>query len=191
MSGNSGQLDGGGLLAEFATQNPRLAQVLQTIIDGVNNTARNAGVSVTGDIPSPKSPDSVTVATAGEMVHVSINHTGPVDRNVRYFSEIAADTGGNPAFGRPIVKDHGTSRTPEPFSLPTMDGNGNPYTYSLRSYAQNPGGPPSIPTMASGGTFTLSGSTNLTLLPSTGSGTAPNNGQSAGQGLGRNQRRMA
>jgi hypothetical protein len=189
MAQQSGQLDGGGFLAEIQAKDPRHAQLLQNIIDAVNKVAQNAGVSATGEIPAPKPPDSVSVTTAGEMMHISISHSGPLQRGVRYFSEIASATSGTPEFGRPIIKDHGTSRTPEPFTLPTKDSTGATHQYMVRSYAQNPGGPPSAPTIASGGPFTMAGSTQMTLLPSTGSGTAPNSGQSAGQGLGKVQNR--
>jgi hypothetical protein len=191
MAQPSGQLDGSSLLAEIFAKDPRHGQLLQNIIDAVNKVAQNAGVSATGEIPAPKPPDSVSVTTAGEMMHVSISHGGRLQRGVKYFSEIAASTSGEPVFSQPIVKDHGTSRTPEPFSLPTKDATGHPYSYHVRSYAQNPGGPPSAATIAPGGPFTMGGSTQLTLLPSTGSGTAPNSGQSAGQGLGKQQTRQS
>ena len=183
----SGRLDGGSLLARIWSKDPDLAQTLQTIIDGVNTTAKNAGVAVSGDIPAPKAPDSVNVKVSGEMMHISVNHSGPVERGVRYFSEISPD---NPSFGQPIVVDHGTSRTSHPIPLPTFpDGGGaTKVAYHVRSYVQNPGGPPSRPTNA--GSFTMSGTTNMTMLPSTGSGTAPNTGQSAGQGLGKFQTRQ-
>lgn len=186
----SGQLDIGGLQAEIQSKDPRHAQVHQDIVDAINRIAANAGVSATGDIAAPKPPDSVSVSVGGEQMHVSINHNGPVSRGIRYFTEIGYSTTGTPTFGQPIVKDHGTSRTPEPFTLPTQDGSGNPYSYSVRSYAQNPGGPASEATVAQGGPFTMSGTTKLTLLPSNGSGTAPNTGESAGQGLGKNQVRQ-
>jgi hypothetical protein len=191
MANPSGQLDLGGLQAELSSKDPRHAQIHENLAAAINQVALNAGVSATGDIVAPKAPDSVTVSTGGEYLHVSIAHSGPVNRGVRYFTEIGWDTAGNPNFGQPIVKDHGTSRTPEPFFLPAKDGTGNTHHYIVRSYAQNPGGPPSNPTVAQGGPFTMTGTTQLTLLPSNGSGTAPNTGQSAGQGLGRNQARKS
>ena len=187
MSTLSGRGDGGSLLAKIWSKDPDLAQTLQTMINDYNTIAKNAGVAVSGDIPAPKAPDSVTVKVAGEMMHISVNHSGEVERGVRYFSEISPD---NASFGQPIVVDHGTSRTSHPIPLPTFpDGGGETkVTYHVRSYAQNPGGPPSRATNA--GSFTMNGTTNMTLLPSTGSGTAPNTGQSAGQGLGKFQTRQ-
>lgn len=191
MATVAGQLDGGRLLQEVALKDPRLGQLFQNIIDGANQLARNAGVSPVGDIDAPKAPDSVAVKVAGELMHISISHSGPVNRGVRYFSEISA----TPSFGQPIVVDHGTSRTSHPIPLPTNNDSMAPVTYYVRSYAQNPGGPPSTPTVVGGvGSptgFTMGGATAMTLLPSTGSGTAPNSGQSAGQGLGRFQKRQS
>lgn len=188
---HGGNLDGGRLLNEVSLKDPRLGQLLQNVIDGVNRLGVNTGASPVGDVQAPKPPDSVSVKVAGEYMHVSISHGGPVERGIRYFTEVST----TPSFGQPIVIDHGSSRTPHPFPLPTKNDSGATVTYYVRSYAQNPGGPPSEPTVVGGvGSptgFTMSGSTQLTLLPSSGSGTAPNNGQSAGQGLGRNQRRIA
>ncbi len=182
----SGQLDGGGNQAEVFSKDPRHAQVHQDIIDAVNRLANAVGASPTGEIPAPKPPDAVDVKVVGEMMHVSISHTGPIDRGIHYFTEVSPN---DPAYGSPIVIHHGTSRTPPPFTLPTyLDGGAEKVQYSVRSYAQHPGGVPSGKTVASG-PFTMGGATQMTLLPSRGSGTAPNNGQSAGQGFGINQRR--
>lgn len=190
MSTLSGQLDGGEFLAELASKDPRQAQMIQYMIDGINRVAKAAGVSATGDVPPPKGPDSVSVKTAGEMLHVSINHSGPVERGIRYFTEIHT----TPSFDRPIVEDHGTSRTRTPYSLPTfLDDGMTKAKYYVRVITQNPGGPPSEPFVVGGPSnptaFEMNGSTSMTLLPSNGSGTAPNNGQSAGQGLGKFQSR--
>lgn len=184
-----GNLEGGRLLQEVMLQDPRLGQLFQNVIDGVNRLGVNAGASPVGDIQAPKPPDAVSVKVSGELMHISISHSGPLQRGIRYFSEIST----TPAFGQPIVVDHGTSRTSHPVPLPTKDDTGAAVTYYVRSYAQHPGGPPSEPTVAGGiGSptgFTMGGTTHLTLLPSTGSGTGPNTGQSAGQGLGKFQRR--
>ena len=191
MTTPAGSLDGGRLLNEVALKDPRLGQLLQNVIDGVNRLGQNSGASPVGDVIAPKPPDTVSVKVSGEMMHISISHSGQLNRGVRYFSEISA----SPSFGQPIVVDHGTSRTSHPIPLPTNDDSSNPVTYYVRSYAQNPGGPPSAPTVVGGlGSptgFAMGGATAMTLLPSTGSGTAPNTGQSAGQGLGKFQKRGA
>src|SRR5581483_1543605 len=191
MATPAGSLDGGRLLNEVALKDPRLGQLLQNVIDGINRLGLNVGASPVGDVTPPKPPDSVSVKVSGEMMHISINHAGELNRGVRYFSEIST----SPSFGQPIVLDHGTSRTSHPIPLPTQDDSSSPVTYYVRSYAQNPGGPPSAPTVVGGiGSptgFTMTGGTKMTLLPSTGSGTAPSTGQSAGQGMGRFQKRQS
>ena len=89
--------------------------------------------------------------TAGEMMHISINHSGALQRGVRYFSEVST----TPSFNQPLVIDHGTSRTSHPITLPTNDASGNTQSYYVRSYAQDPGGPPSSPYTV-GGVITYS-----------------------------------
>jgi hypothetical protein len=190
MANPSGQLDLGGLQAEVSAKDPRHAQVHEALLDAINRLALSTGGSATGEITGPKPPDSVSVAVGGEFMHISIAHSGQLQRNIRYFSEIST----SPAFAQPIVIDHGSSRTSHPFPLPTKDSGGHVQSYYVRSYAQYPGSPPSTPTVAGGfgspTAFQMSGSTELTLLPSNGSGTAPNSGQSAGQGLGKTQTRQ-
>lgn len=188
MSGNGGQLDGGRLLAELANKDPRLGQLFQNVIDGVNTLARNNASSPVGEVSAPKAPDSVSVKQAGELMHIAINHSGQVQRNIRYFSEIST----KPSFAQPIVVDHGSSRTSHPITLPTyLDDGTTKATYYVRSFAQYPGSAPSEPTVVGGlgspTAFQMAGSSAMTLLPSNGSGTGPNNGQSAGQGLGKFQ----
>jgi len=182
----AGQLDAGQFLSEIRAKDPHLAITLQQIIDGVNRLATNTATSPIGDVSPPKSPDSVTVKVSGEMAHISISHSGELQRGVRYFSEVST----NQAFGQPIVIDHGSSRTATPITLPTYQDDGTTLnTYYVRSYAQYPGSPPSPPTVCNNNGFQMQGSTKMTPLPSNGSGTAPNNGQSAGQGLGKFQQR--
>ncbi len=186
MKTQAGQLDIGQFIGEIRSKDPHLATTLQTITDGINQVSKNAAVGAVGDIAAPKPPDAVTVKTSGEMMHVQISHTGPVQRNIQYFTEISSNAS---LAGAPIVVAHGSSRTPSPIILPTyQDGGTTKHTYTVRSYAQYPGSPPSAYVYAQG-TFQMNGSTVMTLLPSTGSGTAPNTGQSAGQGLGKFQTR--
>jgi hypothetical protein len=182
-------LDGGEFLADLLNKDVRHGMLLQRIIKAVNSVAQASGVAPVGHVAAPTPPDSISVATAGELVHVSLTHNAPVNRGIHYFTEISS----NPAFNQPIVHDHGTSRTPPPFSLPTKDGNGNTMQYYVRSYSQYPGSAPSAPVVHGGigspTPITMGGSTQLTLLPSSGSGTAPSNGQSAGQGFGKQSSR--
>lgn len=179
-------LDGGQLLAEVEKTWPKLGILLRTrVIPAINSTAQAAGVAPVGNIAAPNPPNGVSIKTQGEMVHVSIADNNQLQRGVHYFTE--ADT--SPAFSQPIVIHHGPSRTAAPFTLPTKDDSGNTHTWYFRSYAQYPGGSPSAPVALGGNQnpsgVTLGGSTQLTLIPSTGSGTASGNGQSGGSGFGK------
>jgi hypothetical protein len=190
MANQGGDLDGGRELAMVEQKDPLLGKLARTIIKGINTLAKNTATSATGEIAAPKPPDSVSVKVSGEMAHFSISHGGQLQRNVRYFTEISPF--GDPS-AQPIVVDHGTSRTSHPITLPTMDDDGNITTYAAHSYAQYLSSQPSSPTPARTSTgettFTMAGTTRMTLLPSTGSGTAANTGQQAGSGLGKVQQR--
>ena len=188
MANPSGQLDLGGLQAELSAKDPRHAQIHENMANAINLLAQSTGASPTGEITPPKPPDTVSIKTAGEFMHVAINHSGQLQRNIRYFTEIS----GTPSFAQPIVVDHGSSRTSHPIPLPTyLDDGVTKASYYVRCYAQYPGSPPSAPVVVGGlgspTEFQMAGSTAMTLLPSNGSGTGPNNGQSAGQGLGKFQ----
>ena len=191
-----GKLDGGTLLNRITLKNPELGQLFQDVIDGVNRVATNASVSAVGDVSAPKAPDAVTVNVAGEMAHISISHTGELNRGCHYFSEITSD---DPASkNQPITVHHGVTRTPSPITLPTNRTSGSstvPHNYKIETYAQYPGGPPSAKVVAkttSGATtFQMGGSTTMSLLPGHGSGTAANSGGQHGQGFGISQKRTS
>lgn len=185
---NGGSIDGGRELVEITNRDGRMGSLFQRIIDGVNRLAINTSSSPVGEIAAPKSPDSVNASVIGEYLHISINHSGQLQRGVRYFTEVST----NPHFGQAsqvMILDHGTSRTPPPFPLPTKDANGHTINYYVRSYAQYPASQPSEPTVYGGKNsptaITMSGTTSGTLLTCSGSGTGPNNGSSLGQGLGK------
>lgn len=189
IGGVGGEISGGRELGMVEQKQPFLGSLLRTLINGINTVAKNAAVSATGETAAPKSPDSVAVTTMGEYMHVSISHGGSLQRGIRYFTEIGVN---DPKFSAPLVIDHGTSRTSHPFPLPTFQADGTTKNvYSVRSFAQYSSSQPSKPTVVGGDgsptSFTMGGTTAGTLLPSTGSGTAPNTGQSAGQGLGKTQ----
>jgi hypothetical protein len=186
------QLPGNDLLAQIENENPKLGQYLRQYLGpSITRTAQNAAVSPTGDAAAPESPSAVSVAAAGEMVHVSVTDNSAVNRGVHYFTEISAN---DPSFRQPIVFHHGTSRTPPPFPLPSKDAGGNSVKYYVRSYSQYPGSPPSEPIVHGGAAnptaVTLGGTTQLNLLPSTGSGTASGNGTQGAQGFGKSPVRL-
>lgn len=162
--------------------------MFQRIEDAINRLSDHVGADPVGEKLPPHPIQGVNVVTAGELVHVSINDSSELHRGIHYFVE--ADT--DPNFPKPFVVHQGTSRTALPISLPTKDGGGNTLNYYFRAYSQYPGSPPS-PKIAFGGTtpsaVTLGGTTQLTLSPSTGSGTAAADGQQGGQGFGVSQTR--
>lgn len=189
------QLPGNDLLTEVENSGEtwaKLGQYLRNyLIPAVTQTARNAAVSPTGTAAAPESPSGVSIAAAAEMVHVSVTDNSALNRGVHYFTEISAN---DPSFRQPIVFHHGTSRTPPPFPLPSKDGSGAAISYYVRAYSQYPGSAPSAPVVYGGAAkptaVTLGGTTQLNLLPSTGSGTASGNGTQAAQGFGKSPIRL-
>jgi hypothetical protein len=177
------RLDLGSMLHNLVSVHPDLGEALRRVQDSINEMADNTGVSSIGPLPAPPPLQSVQIKTAGEMVHFAINHQAPISKSIKYFTEVATE----PSFAQPVVYDHGASRTPPPITLPTKDDNGNPVNYYFRHYSQYHGSPAS-PILTYGGNVpapvTLTGGTQMTLLPSTGSGTASPAGTQGGQGAG-------
>lgn len=137
-----------------------------------------------GQLSAPPPPDSVNVVASGGFAHVQITHNAQVNKGINYFTEV--DT--NPNFPQPHVIDHGTSRSSHPFPLPAFDANGNAQSWHFRSFSQYPGSLPSSPTTFGGSNgatpVSVGGTVNLTMLPSTGSGTASPQGGQGGHGFG-------
>jgi len=186
------QLSGGQELAAIKNRDVLLGSLLERIIDGSNSLAKNAGVGVIGKVSPPPPIDSIqvqgtqsgsTVTCASEILHWTMTHNQSIDKNIRYFSEI--DT--NPNFPSPHVIDHGTSRTGIT-TLPTYSVGSTKNAFYLRSYAQYHGSDACSPTVHGGlGSplkIQMTGSSVVSLLPSTGSGTASPSGQQGGLGLG-------
>lgn len=162
-----------------------LATALRKLQDATNNLGQNVAVNPTGTLPPPPPVQELQVKTNGTgLVHAVINDQNSIQKNLHYFIEY--DT--NPAFPQPQVKHLGASRTMEPIQLPANDDNGNPQKFYFRAYSQYQGSKPG-PKVNFGGSNATSvapgGSQNLTLLPSTGSGTAQPNGQQGGSGFGK------
>lgn len=184
MSDN-GNLSGGRALTRMMQTDAITGNLFQRIITAVNNLGQNAGVSPTGQREAPTAPNSLSIKATGGYVHAQITDNNPLNKGIHYFVE--ADT--NPSFSQPIVIPHGPSRTIHPFPLPAFDDAGNAQSWHFRSYSQYPGSLPSEKTVfggASGATpVSVGGATNMTLLPSTGSGTASPNGTQGGSGFGK------
>lgn len=176
-------------------RDPWAGTALQMLEDAVNRLAKSVGASPVGETPAPAPVQQLNVKVSGEMAHAVITDNNPVNRNVHYFLEYANE----PNFLQPHVEHLGTSRG-RVIPLPTNDDSGTPHQWYFRAYSQYPGSKPS-PHVAYGGVSpqpvimnpngTTTTPTSLTLQPSTGSGTAQNNGQQGGYGFGKFQSRPA
>lgn len=169
------------------------AAALRMIENAVNHLGKNLSAAPSGDMATPAPVQQLQIKASGEMVHAVIQDNTPIRKHVNYFLEYATE----PNFLEPHVEHLGTSRT-RVISLPTnTDGTTNPTTgvvtpgtpqqYYFRAYSQYLGSKPSKYINFGGDLaqpISLTGSTNLTLLPSTGSGTAQNSGQQGGYGFG-------
>ena len=182
-------LPGNDLLSQIEQDNPKLGIYLRRyLLPAVQQTASNAAVGPSGNIPAPDPPESISVTTAGELMQVVVNHTAPIQKGVHYITHIAT----NPQFSGAIILDHGASRTPPHINLPTKDSSGNTHNYYVGTIVQYPGSPPSAPTFFGGASpiaVNMGGTTEMDIQPGTGSGTATNGGQ-AFVGLGKSQVRL-
>lgn len=192
--GRNARLEGGRELTNITQKDAYAGSLFQRIIDTVNQLATNAGVGAVGLLPHPAPIDAIniqgtqdgdTITCPSEILHFTLTHNQEVQKGVHYFSELDTD----PNFSAPHVIHHGTSRTAPFQTLPSMDNEGNPQTYYLRSYAQYPGSDPSPITVLGGKTgatkIRMTGTSQTTLLSSKGSGTASPTGQQGGHGFGK------
>lgn len=174
---------GGELLTETEHAWPKLGILLRKFQTAINTVGQNAAVAPVGEIAAPARPGSVNVKISGEIAHITVDDAQPLQRGVQYHVELAT----NKQFSQPHVEHLGSSRG-RFINLPTNDDDGQPHTWYARSYSQYQGSQPSAFTYHGGDApagFTMGGATNLTPLPSTGSGTASSNGQQGGSGLGK------
>lgn len=178
------KLDGGRYLSDLYSRDSIQATFLDSIIRAINKLGTATGADPVGDVTPPPPVNAITIKASGELIHATLSHAAVVTRAINYFLE--ADT--SPSFTQPHVMDLGSSRT-HVFHLPTFDDAGGIHNWYFRAYAQYPGSKPSKPTVLGGlGNPTavkLQGPSKLTLLPSTGSGTASPTGQQGGQGRGK------
>jgi hypothetical protein len=182
-------IPGNDLLTEFENQGGPAAKLgiflRRYVMTAINGVSQSLGGATTSERQPPSPPESVSVNMTGpESMQVTVNHSAPVIRGARYFTEISAD---DPSFVGSMIHDHGASRAPLPIQLPTKDTSGATHNYYVASYVQYPGGPPSKPTYYGGSSptpITMSGITQGNIAKGTGSGTATNGGQTF-QGLGK------
>lgn len=164
---------------------PYLGDALRRIQEAILLTGKNTGTDPHGTLPPPPVIQNLDVKTdPNGLVHAVINDGNEVNRGVHYFVEYSTDK----AFSKPHVVHLGASRSMQPLILPSKDDNGNPQTFYFRAYSQYPGSHPNTPVHFGGTTptpVTPGGNFQMTLIPSTGSGTAQNSGEQGGSGFGR------
>ena len=190
MSRAAGVLSGGRVLTQWIQQNASQGSLIQRLVTAINTLAENTASSAVGRLAPPPPINALNVKVSGELAHITIDHSGTIQQGIHYFVEIA----NNPAFSGAWTIHFGTSRTRDPIHLPALDDTGSPQSYYARAYAQYPGSDPTSVVNYGGPSptpITPSGSTQLTLLPSTGSGTASNTGGQPGWGFGKILRRQS
>lgn len=171
-------------LRAFPEIGQHLADALVKIQASTNQLGGHLGVDSTGNVPPPAPVQKLEVQTDGQgLIDASITDHNALHRNIQYFLEYDTD----PNFTKPKVKHLGAGRH-HSVVLPDKDALGNPQQFYFRAYSQYLGGGPSKPIAFGGETpapVAPGGAHQLTLLPSTGSGTAQTSGEEGGSGLGK------
>ena len=176
-------LDLGKFITEIraaASQTPwaaRLALALNQIQDGVNQIGSATGVDANSHIQPPQPPQTISVKAANGTVHVTLQDTSQRSRALNYFVECSTDA----AFSNPHV-EHLVASRGKFFPLPGLNDSGDAQPWHFRAYSQYPGSQQRSDHVIFGGAsaptpVNVGGTTQLTPLPSTGSGTASTNGQ--------------
>ena len=174
---------GGSQLEKIRLENPSLYNFCRRVVTAINTLGQNGGISPTGASDPPPSIGAVNVKSSGETVHVTLDDPSPVSNQIEYFVEAATDAN----FSAPHVFHLKAGRGAF-LNLPAKDDNGTAQPWHFRGYSQYPGSQPSAPVYFGGLSpqpVTLTGSTQLTPLQSTGSGTGTTLGQQGGWGRGK------
>jgi hypothetical protein len=184
----------GGREINYLTQKDNyLGSFCSRVADAINNLAANVGVAAVGKTTPPPKIDSISVkgtqvnnvlTASSEILHWTLTHNQALNKGIKYITEIDTNVG----FTKPHQFFHDASRTGFT-TLPTyMDDGVTKQTYYLRSQAQYPGSDACDPTvlgnLGAPTQIQMTGMSAMTLLPSTGSGTASPQGQQGGLGLG-------
>jgi len=169
-----------------------LSNALQKLVNGVNTLGSATQTDPSGrKVPAPPPVQQLQVKADGNgNVHAVVTDHNQINKGLHYFVEYDTD----PSFNQPHVVHLGVSRTMQPINLPAKDDNGKAQKFYFRAYSQYPGGDAG-PKVKFGGISATAvdpgGTGKMTLLASTGSGTAQNSGQEGGLGFGRDQIRQA
>lgn len=160
------------------TKDPRHYEQMKAVEDALNNMAAQTNASPVGSTAAPQSISALTVKVpqAG-LFDFQIQDNSPVNRGIEYFIEYST----SPSFSAARVIHVGATRNHQEFL--------GAQTLYFRAYSQyQPSGPSSPvyfgsqtnPTAVNGGVIAAT----AVPLPSTGSGTASNNGTESGAGYG-------
>lgn len=160
-----------------------VANGLQRIQDAINQLGTNLGAPAYGKMENPPPINGVKVKAQDGSVHVTIDDQNAIQRGINYFVEHST----RPDFVGAHV-EHLNAARGTILTLPGMTDNGDDQPHYIRAYSQYRASEPgekvnfggTVPTPVLPG-----GNVMMTLLPSTGSGTAAANGQQQGSGLGK------
>lgn len=164
---------------------PRLGLLLGSFLDDLTGISNHLGMDPKGKVQPPDPHQALNVAAGTDHVHVTITDNSQVKKNVRHFVEWSVN---DPSFQSPHVEELGASRG-RVLALPAKDGGGALISYYFKSYGQYFGSDAQSKHTYFGSRFaptavTLTGASQLTLMPSTGSGTGRPDGSQSGSGLG-------
>lgn len=178
-------IDSSQFLKKIKNENPFLGNYLESMFDSINVALGHMGIDIKGKKQPPPPIAGLNVASGSDHVHVTINDSSTVAKNVQYFVEWSAN---DPTFAQPHVEDLGASRG-KVLPLPAKNGSGGTQTYYFRAYSQYAGSDPQAKKAYFGSSgaptaVTLTGSSTLNLLPSQGSGTGRADGTQGGSGIG-------
>jgi hypothetical protein len=124
------------------------------------------------------------VKAANGTVHVTLTDNSQRSRTLNYFVESDTD----PSFPQPHV-DHLVASRGAFLNRPALDDNGAAQKWYFRAFSMQPGSSQRSDHVVFGGSNSptavdVGGTTQMTPLPSTGSGTASTSGQQGGTGFG-------
>ena len=173
------------ILSKLPDWGQYLGNAILRLQQGVNALGKNVAVDPTGTQPAPPTVQQLTVKTNGTgLVHAVISDNNPIQKNLHYFVEY--DT--SPSFSQPHVVHLGASRSMNPINLPAKDDDGNAQKFYFRAYSQYIGSHPGEVVNHGGDAPTAvdpGGTQQMSLVPSTGSGTAQSSGEQGGSGFGK------
>ena len=178
-------IDSNQFIKEIKNRDPKLGLLLETWFDSWNTSLNHLGMSATGLHQPPDPVAKLNIAAGSDHVHVTLTDGSEIKKNVNYFVEYSVN---DPTFSQPHVEHLGASRG-RVIALPAKDGLGAVQNYYFRAYSQYMGSDPQSKhaywgTIGAPTAVTLTGSSQLTLLPSMGSGTGRADGTQGGSGIG-------